>query len=90
VADRVVEAEDGAQALAAVAGGGIDLVLADIGMPEVDGHALLAQLPPGLPAIMITAMDIPVPPRAVALLRKDQLTRERLVFAIRQAGRGTR
>ncbi len=86
VADRVIEAEDGAQALTLVAGGGIDLVLADIGMPVVDGHALLAQLPPGLPAIIITGLDIPAPPRAAALLRKDQLTRERLAFAIRRAG----
>jgi len=85
VADRVFEAEDGAQALTLVAGGGIDLVLADIGMPVVDGHALLAQLPPGLPAIIITGLDIPAPPRAAALLRKDQFTRERLAFAIRRA-----
>jgi signal transduction histidine kinase len=85
IADRVIEAEDGAQALSAVAREPVDLVLADLGMPEVDGHALLRQLPDGLAAIIITGLDVPVPPRAAALLRKDQLTRERLAFAIRQA-----
>ena len=48
-------------------------------------HTSGQELPPGLPAIIITGTDIPVPPRAVTLLRKDQLTRERLAFAIRRA-----
>ena len=47
IADRLIEAEDGAQALAAVAGGGVDLVLADLRMPGVDGNALLERLPAG-------------------------------------------
>jgi signal transduction histidine kinase/CheY-like chemotaxis protein len=89
LADRVIEAEDGAQALAAVAGP-VDLVLADLGMPGLDGYAMLDRLPAGLPAIIITARDVAVPPRAAALLRKDQLTRERLAFAIRQAQRAGR
>ena len=90
IADRVIEAEDGTQALTAVAGGGVDLVLADLGMPGVDGQALLERLPSGLPAIIITGLDVPPPPRAAALLRKDQLTWERLAFAIRRAGRAGR
>ena len=84
IADRVIEAEDGAQALAAVAAERVDLVLADLGMPHVDGHALLDRLPAALPAIVITGRDVPAPPRAAALLQKDRLTRDRLAFAIRR------
>ena len=49
IAGRVIEAADGAQALAAVAAEHVDLVLADLGMPHVDGHALLDQLPAACP-----------------------------------------
>jgi signal transduction histidine kinase len=90
IAGQVIEAEDGVQALAAIAASGTDLVLADLGMPNLDGNALLDQLPPGLPAIIITGQDTPAPPRAAGLLQKDQLTRERLAFAIRRAIGGTR
>ena len=84
------EAADGAEALAAVAEASPDLVLADLTMPRLDGKALLERLPAGLPAIVITGRDEPPPPRAAALLRKDELTRERLAFAIRHVMRGTR
>jgi signal transduction histidine kinase len=84
-AERVIEASDGERALEAVAAEPVDLVLADLGMPGLDGLALLERLPDGLPAIIITDQDVPVPPRAAGLLRKDQLTRERLAFAIRRA-----
>jgi signal transduction histidine kinase/CheY-like chemotaxis protein len=90
IADRVIEAEDGAQALSAVSDGRVDLVLADLGMPGVDGHALLERLPVALPAIIITGLDVAAPPRAAALLRKEELTRERLAFAIRQVNRVAR
>jgi CheY-like chemotaxis protein len=93
--DRLIEAEDGHQALAILAENPdqpVDLVLADMRMPGLDGSALLAQLPVSVPAIIITGADVPAPPRAAALLRKDELTRERLEFtirgAIRAAGRG--
>jgi signal transduction histidine kinase/CheY-like chemotaxis protein len=89
IADRVIEAEDGGEALAAVDAGGIDLVLADLSMPGVDGNALLERLPGPVPAIIITGLDVATPPRASALIRKDQLTRERLAFAIRQASRAS-
>jgi signal transduction histidine kinase/CheY-like chemotaxis protein len=89
-ADRLIEAADGAQALAAVAAEGVDLILADLQMPGVDGKTLLDRLPAGLPAIVITGHDEPTPPRAAALLRKDELTRERLAFTIRRVIRGTR
>jgi CheY-like chemotaxis protein len=90
ITDHVVEAEDGTQALSAVSAGHVDLVLADMSMPGMDGHALLDRLPPGLPAIVITGLDIETPPRAAALLRKDDITRERLSFAIRRVSRSPR
>jgi signal transduction histidine kinase len=87
IATEVIEAADGDAALAAVAagvaGGPVDLVLADLRMPGTDGWALLERLPPGLPAIVVTSMDTDdVPSRAGALLRKDQLTAQRLAYAI--------
>ena len=85
IADRLIEAEDGGQALAIAAAGGVDLVLTDLIMPGVDGGALLERLPVGLPTIVITGLDVPAPPRASALLHKADLTRERLAFAIRGA-----
>jgi signal transduction histidine kinase/CheY-like chemotaxis protein len=85
IADHLIEAADGAQALSAVAADRVDLVLADLGMPVVDGRTLLDRLPDALPAIIITGLDVAAPPRAAALLRKEELTRERLAFAIRRA-----
>lgn len=90
IADRVIEAEDGVEALAVVAGNRVDLVLADLSMPRLDGAMLVDQLPPALPAIIITGHDGPAPPRASSLLHKAQLTRERLAFAIRRAIRAAR
>jgi signal transduction histidine kinase/CheY-like chemotaxis protein len=90
IAERLIEAEDGAQALAAVADGRVDLVLADLGMPGVDGNTLLDRLPAAVPAIIITGLDVAAPPRAAALLRKEELTRERLAFAIRRVSQETR
>ena len=88
MADRLLEAEDGGQALALLAENPVDLVLADMRMPGLDGAALLAWLPASVPAIIITGADTPSPPRAAALLRKDELTRERLEFTIRGIIRG--
>jgi signal transduction histidine kinase len=90
LAGRVVEAEDGAQALAAVDAEPVDLMLADLSMPGMDGFELLDRLPPGLPAIVVTGLDVEPPPRAAALLHKDALTRERLAFTIRRASRSAR
>jgi signal transduction histidine kinase/CheY-like chemotaxis protein len=83
LADRLVEAGDGREALALLAQNQVDLVLADMRMPGMDGSALLARLPASVPAIIVTGADTPAPPRAAALLRKDELTRERLEFTIR-------
>jgi signal transduction histidine kinase len=90
MADRLIEAEDGSRALALLAASPVDLVLADMRMPGLDGSALLAGLPASVPAIIITGADVPVPPRAAALLRKDELTRDRLEFTIRGVLRGAR
>jgi signal transduction histidine kinase len=89
IADRLIETEDGEQALAAAAKGQVDLVLTDLRMPGLDGAALLRQLPAVIPAIVITGLDVEPPPRAATLLHKDELTRDRLAFAIRNACRET-
>ncbi len=90
IAGNVIEAEDGSQALEALSGRQVDIVIADLKMPGMDGRALLEQLPASLPAIIITGLDVEQPRRAAALLRKDELTRERLAFAIRGVSRGAR
>ena len=87
IADRVIEAGDGQQALAATASDHVDLVLADLKMPAMDGHALLERLPASIPAIVVTALDADTPARAAGLLRKGELSRERLAFTIRQVSR---
>ncbi len=83
MAERVIEAENGDQALAVLAADRADLVLADLRMPGMDGGTLLSRLPASLPAILVTGADVPAPARAAAMLRKDELTRERLEFTIR-------
>ena len=88
LADRVIEAGDGREALALLAHDPVDLVLADMRMPGMDGTALLARLPASVPAIVVTGADVPPPPRAAAVLRKDELTRERLEFTLRGIFRG--
>jgi CheY-like chemotaxis protein/anti-sigma regulatory factor (Ser/Thr protein kinase) len=90
IADRLIEAADGVQALAILADSPVDLVLADMAMPGLDGAALLARLPASVPAIIVTGGDAPRSPRAAALLRKDELTKERLEFTIRGVMRGAR
>jgi signal transduction histidine kinase/CheY-like chemotaxis protein len=85
IADQVVEAADGNEALSAVEAGRTELVLVDLRMPGADGRGVLDRLPAGVPAIVITATNVrDCPQRAGALLRKDELTRERLVFTIRR------
>jgi signal transduction histidine kinase len=85
IADRVIETESGDQALAVTKQDHVDLVLADLRMPGMDGVTLLRQLPAAVPAIIITGLDAEPPPRAAALLHKDEVTRDRLAFTIRNA-----
>jgi signal transduction histidine kinase/CheY-like chemotaxis protein len=83
IADRVIEAADGEQALAALDRDRVDLALVDLRMPVIDGYGLLERLPAAIPAIVITSADTDeLPPRASSLLRKDQLSRDRLAHAI--------
>jgi signal transduction histidine kinase len=90
IADRVIETENGAEALEALSHHQVDLVLADLRMPGMDGPALLERLPASVPAIIITGLDVEPPRRASALVRKDELTRERLAFTIRGVSRDAR
>jgi two-component system, OmpR family, KDP operon response regulator KdpE len=56
----VVEAADGAAALAALAVGGVDLVILDLGLPDMAGHALLSQIRegwPNLPVVVLSSRD---------------------------------
>ena len=87
IADRVLEAADGAQALELLDASHVDLVLADLVMPGVDGSELLSRLPAGLPAVVITGLDADPPRRAAAVIRKDELTRDRLAFTVRRVTR---
>ena len=87
IAERIIEAGDGAEALGIVTAEAVDLVLADLGMPAMDGNTLLDRLPATVPAIIITGRDVAKPRRAAALLRKEDLTRARLAFAIGRIAR---
>lgn len=57
---RVSEAEDGAAGLAAALGGGVDVVILDLGLPRLDGTEVLDLLHmhrPDLPVLVLTARD---------------------------------
>lgn len=57
---EVVEAADAAQALEAMRGGGIDVALVDVRMPDADGLDLLHEMKqrwPEVPVIMLTSFD---------------------------------
>jgi signal transduction histidine kinase/CheY-like chemotaxis protein len=83
LAGQVIEAADGEQALAAAQAGPVDLALVDLRMPGLDGYALLERLPAGIPAIIVSSSDPgELPRRASAVLRKDQLTADRLRYAM--------
>ncbi|MCJ2064383.1 response regulator transcription factor [Methylobacterium sp. J-088] len=56
----IVEAGDGAAALASLEAGGIDLVILDLGLPDMAGHALLAAIRerwPDLPVLILSSRD---------------------------------
>ena len=55
---ELITAVNGTQALEALAGGGLDLALVDIGLPDISGLEVLkkaAAISPGTPVIMVTA-----------------------------------
>lgn len=59
---RIIEAEDGGQALDILQSQPVDLVLLDVMMPEIDGYEVLRRMAADkalrrLPVIMITALD---------------------------------
>jgi two-component system response regulator HydG len=90
---RVEEAEDGQQAVEAVAGSHFDLILMDIRMPVMDGIAALGrilEISPGTPVIMMTAYgSIESAVQALKLGAEDYLTKplemEELLFKVNKA-----
>jgi DNA-binding NtrC family response regulator len=90
---RTQEAGNGLEALQALEGGGIDLVLLDVQMPEMDGLALLAAMEQrrfGVPAIVLTAHgSIERAVHAVKLGAYDFIEKppsiERILVAVRNA-----
>ena len=59
---RVIEAEDGEQALAHLEEESVDLILTDLSMPRMNGielaHAVRARWP-DIPLVLVTAFDTP-------------------------------
>ena len=56
----VVEAGDGAVALRVLEAGGVDLIILDLGLPDLSGHALLATIRerwPDLPVLILSSRD---------------------------------
>jgi len=54
---RVMEAADGAQALAAVSKGGVDLVITDLVMPEKEGIETIVEIRKSHPQVKIAAVS---------------------------------
>jgi CheY-like chemotaxis protein len=54
---RVMEAADGAQALAAVKKGGVDLVITDLVMPEKEGIETIVEIRKNHPRVKIAAVS---------------------------------
>jgi CheY-like chemotaxis protein len=54
---RVMEAADGAQALAAVRKGGVDLVITDLVMPEKEGIETIVEIRKSHPQVKIAAVS---------------------------------
>jgi signal transduction histidine kinase/CheY-like chemotaxis protein len=89
VAERVVEAADGAEGLAAALASPPEVAFLDLHMPNVDGAEVLARwaAEPRLrevPVVVVTSMAIDAQLRAglggaAALLAKSSMTRERLL-----------
>ena len=87
IADRVLTASNGGEALEIISANPVDLVLADLIMPAMSGTELLERLPPGITAVVVTGLDADPPRHAAALIRKDELSPERLAFTVRRVSR---
>lgn len=92
---HVRQAEDGEQALAAIAEAKPDLVILDLLLPRTDGFRVLEALrsdpaTAGLPVIVVTALDLNgeqfawLRRQTVSILRKSHLTTSLLVGQIQQ------
>ncbi|WP_231328803.1 ATP-binding protein [Actinomadura graeca] len=96
-ASRVSEASGGRAALARVEADPPDVVLLDLRMPETDGLYVLDRLPPRIPVVLLTDVDLrvlgdPRADRADATVDKARLDRDALSEAVHQAvesARGT-
>ncbi|TDC03065.1 response regulator [Nonomuraea longispora] len=89
---HVDEAADGAAALEAMAAEPPDVVLVDLLMPRVDGHALLLRMAEDdrlsrIPVVVVTVQPQHAP-EGKAVLSKQGLRRDQLIQAIRQARGG--
>ena len=77
-------ARDGAEALAVVDSDGIDLVISDVVMPRLDGHALARKLqarPERVPVVLMSANRVESGVPGVPLVRKP-FDVERLLDAV--------
>jgi two-component system, cell cycle sensor histidine kinase and response regulator CckA len=89
---RVLAAESGEQALALADGGGVDAVMADYGLPGIDGAALMLALrlrlqSPDLPGVLVSGYALAAPAPGIAVLAKPCGTGE-LVAALAGATGG--
>ncbi|MEV0623783.1 ATP-binding protein [Nonomuraea sp. NPDC050404] len=92
-ATDVDEAADGAAALELMAAAPPDVVLVDLLMPRMDGHALLQRMSEDdrlshIPVVVVTIAPQRAP-RDMVVLSKHGLRREELLQAIRRARGGT-
>jgi signal transduction histidine kinase/CheY-like chemotaxis protein len=95
LADRVVEASDGVEALAASLASNPEVVFLDLRMPTIDGSHVLEEMgrDPRLrdiPVIIVTSVDLDGTARAhlsraSVLLSKEGVTRARIGVALSQA-----
>ncbi|MEU5881451.1 ATP-binding protein [Spirillospora sp. NPDC047279] len=89
-ASRISEAGDGRAALARADAAPPDLVLLDLRMPEADGLYVLERLPPRIPVVLMTDVDLralgdPRVSRAGATVDKAHLDGDALSEAVHQA-----
>jgi two-component system, NtrC family, response regulator AtoC len=90
---RTIRAKNGATALTLLARGGIDVVIADLRMPELDGMQLLDHIArrfPGTPVLMLTAygtipLAVDAMKRGAADFVLKPFNRDELLFVVGKA-----